>query len=250
MTIGTVFGRIAGEEAARHARSVTLLLDAEARASTCTICNACRYCEGYCAVFPAMERRLDVRRRRTCTTSPTSATTAARATTPASTRRRTSSTSTSRAASPRSAPRPTGSYAWPRRSWRASSSGTAWSVSLATAAALALFLLATFYCQARDGGVRGALRRGRLLRGDPARRDGLRSSALCRALRAARAARSGFVRFWRDTGEPLREFVGAGGARARRSGTRCTSSYLDGGGDGCTVSRRAALARAAASSTT
>ena len=24
-----------------------------------TICNACRYCEGYCAVFPAMERRLN-----------------------------------------------------------------------------------------------------------------------------------------------------------------------------------------------
>jgi citrate/tricarballylate utilization protein len=24
-----------------------------------TICNACRYCEGYCAVFPAMERRID-----------------------------------------------------------------------------------------------------------------------------------------------------------------------------------------------
>jgi citrate/tricarballylate utilization protein len=23
------------------------------------ICNACRYCEGYCAVFPAMERRID-----------------------------------------------------------------------------------------------------------------------------------------------------------------------------------------------
>src|SRR5690349_21863613 len=22
-----------------------------------TICNACRYCEGYCAVFPAMEQR-------------------------------------------------------------------------------------------------------------------------------------------------------------------------------------------------
>src|SRR2546429_2091494 len=22
-----------------------------------TICNACRYCEGYCAVFPALERR-------------------------------------------------------------------------------------------------------------------------------------------------------------------------------------------------
>src|SRR5881628_19137 len=23
-----------------------------------SVCNACRYCEGYCAVFPAMERRL------------------------------------------------------------------------------------------------------------------------------------------------------------------------------------------------
>src|SRR5258708_7703782 len=22
-----------------------------------TVCNACRYCEGYCAVFPALERR-------------------------------------------------------------------------------------------------------------------------------------------------------------------------------------------------
>jgi citrate/tricarballylate utilization protein len=25
-----------------------------------TICNACRYCEGYCAVFPALERRIDL----------------------------------------------------------------------------------------------------------------------------------------------------------------------------------------------
>ena len=24
-----------------------------------SICNACRYCEGYCAVFPALERRLE-----------------------------------------------------------------------------------------------------------------------------------------------------------------------------------------------
>ena len=23
------------------------------------ICNACRYCEGFCAVFPAMTRRID-----------------------------------------------------------------------------------------------------------------------------------------------------------------------------------------------
>ena len=25
-----------------------------------TICNACRYCEGYCAVFPALERRREL----------------------------------------------------------------------------------------------------------------------------------------------------------------------------------------------
>ena len=24
-----------------------------------TVCNSCRYCEGYCAVFPAMTRRLE-----------------------------------------------------------------------------------------------------------------------------------------------------------------------------------------------
>jgi len=33
------------------------LLDEAARLMT--ICNACRYCEGHCAVFPAMERRLN-----------------------------------------------------------------------------------------------------------------------------------------------------------------------------------------------
>ena len=34
---------------------------AEARRQL-TICNACRYCEGYCAVFPALERLLEVTR--------------------------------------------------------------------------------------------------------------------------------------------------------------------------------------------
>src|SRR4051812_36929759 len=37
-----------------------LVRAAEAEASRqLQICNACRYCEGYCAVFPAMTRRLD-----------------------------------------------------------------------------------------------------------------------------------------------------------------------------------------------
>ncbi len=37
-----------------------LVREAEAEASRIlTICNACRYCEGFCAVFPAMTRRLE-----------------------------------------------------------------------------------------------------------------------------------------------------------------------------------------------
>ena len=58
LTIGAVFGRIAGREAARRATALSLLEEAERQL---TICNACRYCEGYCAVFPAMEMRRDVR---------------------------------------------------------------------------------------------------------------------------------------------------------------------------------------------
>ena len=53
LTIGTVFGRIAGREAATHA-TADLVLEAQRQLE---ICNACRYCEGYCAVFPALERR-------------------------------------------------------------------------------------------------------------------------------------------------------------------------------------------------
>src|SRR5262245_64500415 len=34
----------------------------ERGAHTMTVCNACRYCEEYCPVFPAMERRLSFQR--------------------------------------------------------------------------------------------------------------------------------------------------------------------------------------------
>ena len=37
-------------------RLAALIAEAE---RVLAICNACRYCEGYCAVFPALERRLD-----------------------------------------------------------------------------------------------------------------------------------------------------------------------------------------------
>ncbi len=53
MTIGAVFGRIAGQGAARMP-ATEALREAD---RLMTICNACRYCEGLCAVFPAMEMR-------------------------------------------------------------------------------------------------------------------------------------------------------------------------------------------------
>jgi ferredoxin len=83
MSIGTAFGRIAGTEAARaaiekEAAYATLeALTAKRRSPGAgdpdpaltanetevgrqmQICNACRYCEGFCAVFPAMTRRLE-----------------------------------------------------------------------------------------------------------------------------------------------------------------------------------------------
>ena len=57
MTIGSVFGRIAGREAA-HARTVSSHHGDAQRGTLAeadrlmTVCNACRYCEGLCAVFP------------------------------------------------------------------------------------------------------------------------------------------------------------------------------------------------------
>ena len=93
MTIGTVFGRIAGEEAARHASTLSSIAHGE---HVMTVCNACRYCEQFCPVFPAMEKRLTFAQGGSRAISPTCATTAASVSTPASTRRRTSSASTCR----------------------------------------------------------------------------------------------------------------------------------------------------------
>ena len=61
MTIGSVFGRIAGREAARQCTQLTRWREAD---RLMTVCNSCRYCEGLCAVFPAMEMRRALRRRR------------------------------------------------------------------------------------------------------------------------------------------------------------------------------------------
>ena len=61
MAIGTVFGRIAGTEAGPACRFDEVLREGE---RVMTVCNACRYCEGYCPVFPAMEQQVAVRARR------------------------------------------------------------------------------------------------------------------------------------------------------------------------------------------
>ena len=54
-----------GEPSAAHARppGADAMTAAEAEvARELIICNACRYCEGFCAVFPAMTRRLEFHR--------------------------------------------------------------------------------------------------------------------------------------------------------------------------------------------
>ena len=61
LTIGSVFGRIAGQGGGAPCRTLMLIKDGERQM---TICNACRYCEGYCAVFPAMELRRDLHQSR------------------------------------------------------------------------------------------------------------------------------------------------------------------------------------------
>ena len=81
MTIGTAFGRIAGSGRRRRLRRKERMQRLEALIAEASgavsppgsmldaseaevarqlqICNACRYCEGFCAVFPAMTRRLE-----------------------------------------------------------------------------------------------------------------------------------------------------------------------------------------------
>src|SRR5258706_5836061 len=57
--------RLSGASRAKRRRAMSAaspvpLADLVAEAQrVLSICNACRYCEGYCAVFPALERRLE-----------------------------------------------------------------------------------------------------------------------------------------------------------------------------------------------
>ena len=204
------------------------------------VCNACRYCEGFCAVFPAMERRLDVRKARPALprqSLPQLRRVLLRLPVRAAARVR---TSTSRATSPRFAPRPTAATPGPG-SLASLFERNGVVVSLATAAALALFLFATFYYQARDV-VFAAHPGGDFYKVHPAQRHGL-DLRRGRALRAARADDRVRPVLARDRRADARAGR-AGVARARHPG--CAAPQEPAGRRRrLPLSRRAAVARAA-----
>jgi citrate/tricarballylate utilization protein len=194
------------------------------------ICNACRYCEGYCAVFPALERRLsfteqDVHYLANLCHNCGSCLYACQYAPPhefqlnfprvlAQVRKRTYQR-----------------YAWPGFLSRAfERNGLV--VALLTVASLAAFFVAmamaddparlfraypdaqgSFYAVLSHGAMAGAF--------------GVVFAYVLLAFAVS------FTRFWPDTGELVSEFVSpaASGSATRDA---LTLRYLDGGGDGCT----------------
>jgi citrate/tricarballylate utilization protein len=195
-----------------------------------SICNACRYCEGYCAVFPALERRLafdegDVHYLANLCHNCGACLYACQYAPPhefqlnfpkvlAQVRKRTYR-----------------KYAWPGFLGRAfERNGLV--VSLATALCLALFFAFTaayadpsrFFAAWTDaqGSFYAVLPHGVMA--------GIFAAVFGFVLLALAAS---FVRFWGDTGEAVGEFVQPvtfSSATWDAAGLR----YLDGGGDGCT----------------
>lgn len=195
-----------------------------------SICNACRYCEGYCAVFPALERRLEFTENDVhylanlchdcgaclyaCQYAPPHEFRLNFPRTLAQVRAQTYQ-----------------KYAWPgfiaglfRRN------GVA--VSLVTAASLALvLLLMAFFVDP-----------SRLFAAHPDAAGSFYAVLPHNVMAGAFGAVSiflavafimGFVRFWPDTGEEVGEFVRPG-ALGRATWDALRLKYLEGGGDGCT----------------
>jgi citrate/tricarballylate utilization protein len=207
-----------------------------------SICNACRYCEGYCAVFPALERRLEFNEGDltylanlchqcnacyyACQYAPPHEFQLDFPAMLAAIRRESYR-----------------KYAWPR-SLGAAFRHNAWAAGLASAAGLALLLIlmlpaggaAGFFAPHRD--VEGsfyALLPHRVM----AVTFGVAALAVVVALFA------GFRKFWRDGNKDgdLR-FFGNGNAFGRAVWDAMCLKYLDGGGDGCTYpTSRPSLAR-------
>jgi citrate/tricarballylate utilization protein len=194
------------------------------------ICNACRYCEGYCAVFPALERRLsfsegDVHYLANLCHNCGSCLYACQYAPPHE----------FQLDFPRIMAQVRGEtyrkYAWPaalgglfRRN------GAAVAVTTIASLVLAFGFLAAFAGTDRFLGAwsdaQGSFY-AILPHGPMTAIFGVVFVAAVAALAAS------FARFWRDTGEPMVELLapGASGSAARDA---LTLHYLDGGGDGCT----------------
>jgi citrate/tricarballylate utilization protein len=195
-----------------------------------SICNACRYCEGYCAVFPALERRLEFGEADltylanlchqcgacydACQYAPPHEFQLNFPKTLAAIRRQSYS-----------------KYAWPR--WfTAAFEHNALAAGVATAAGLYVFAFlmlpvsgaAGFFAPHPDGeGSFYALLS-----------HGLMASTFgAIALLVVLALVVGFIRFWRDGGEELRTFAN-GGALGRAAWDALRLKYLKGGGGACT----------------
>lgn len=193
------------------------------------ICNACRYCEGYCAVFPAMERRLEFTRSDlnylanlchgcsecyyACQYAP-----------PHEFDVNVPRTfSAIRARSYRQ-------YAWPAP-LAALFERNGLVVSLILAAMLALALAAASLWIGRDLVAATPDAAGDFYRFVPHRvMAGIFGAVFAFV---ALALAMGFVRFWRDMGESLSEFARPDALR-RALADVLTLEYLDGKGAGCT----------------
>ena len=194
------------------------------------ICNACRYCEGYCAVFPALERRLsfdegDVHYLANLCHNCGSCLYACQYAPPHE----------FQLDFPRILAQVRGEtyrkYAWPaalgalfRRN------GTAAALAVAASLVLAFAFLAAFAGEDRFfsawSDAQGSFY-ALLPHGPMAAIFGIAFVA------AAVALAAGFARFWRDTGEPLGALF-TPVATAGAAGDALTLRYLDGGGEGCT----------------
>ena len=196
-----------------------------------TICNACRYCEGYCAVLPGDGAAPDLHGRATCSTWRISASTAGPATTPASSRRRTSSRSTCPQVFAQIRAETYHDYSWP--GCCASSFATTGGPSAWITVGCALLILALgAHLPGAGRALRNPCRRGRLLPGRAVRGDG--DSAVGHlALRFVGSSRSGRSDFWREThSSDMVEMVrpSASSVKATRTPSGCAT--LKGGESG------------------
>jgi len=193
------------------------------------VCNACRYCEGYCAVFPAMERRLtfsvpDMHYLANLCHNCGSCFYACQFSPPHE----------FNVNLPRHLAELRGetyrNYAWPGfLSDLFSRNGLA--VSLITAVSFALFLLLTFYFQNPAVLFSAHAGESSFYQVIPHNVMALTFGAV--ALYVLVAFTIGFARFWRDMGESLADFAHPV-TLGQATWDVLRLKYLDGGGDGCT----------------